>query len=130
KRLQTLFALNLNRNNVVLANDTRQYRLCENRDAVNCLKLFYELLSCAEFLATVDQSHGRTNFRQQECIFNCRVAATNYTNVFAREEMPVTGSGFYHSFTGKLSLTRHTEMFRSNSSRDHDRYRLQTLATR
>jgi hypothetical protein len=35
----------------------------------------------------MDQSNCRTNLRQQQRILDCRIAAANYTNIFAGEKL-------------------------------------------
>src|SRR5689334_25347178 len=73
--------------------------------------------------------YGRTNVRQQQRVLDRRIAAADNTNILAGEQIFVASRGFYHSFSGKLALTRNVETTRTDAGRDDDRDRLQTFAT-
>ncbi len=99
KRLQSLFSQNLNRLDVIFADDTRQNRFGENRNRVVWLKSLHKLTPRAQFPAAMDQRHGRANLREKQRVLHGRVSAANHANILTGKLIAIASGGFYHPFS-------------------------------
>src|SRR5207248_11625493 len=63
ERLDCARALNLHALDFSLSDDAAHDRVREDRDAMLSTKAFYELRPRAKFLATMNERHGRADFR-------------------------------------------------------------------
>src|SRR6185437_13321898 len=78
----------------------------------------------------MDERDCRTNFRQQQRIFNCRIAAANYANVLTCKKLPIASTGSNHSPSNELLFTWHAQLSRPHARCNDNPDRLEFLATR
>ena len=110
KRFEGAAALNLDSLDGLTAPNSAQHRFTKHSNAVICVQTLSELAPRAQLFAAMNERHSGTNFGEQQSVFYRRIAATDHTDVFARELMPVAGGGFDHSASFEISFAGNAEL--------------------